>query len=121
VSVDHDKLAKQYNNYRKQDPRIAKRIQFHLQGARRILNVGAGMGSYEPEHCEVVALEPAGEMISKRKNSQAIMIQGIAEELPFKDNSFDCSMGILTVHHWSDIVLGLREVLRVTKDKIILG
>jgi SAM-dependent methyltransferase len=120
MSVDYDKLAQQYKNYRKPDPRIKERIHFHLQGARRILNVGAGTGSYEPEHCEVVALEPACEMISRRINSGAILVQGIAEALPFKDNCFDCSMGILTVHHWSDIPSGLREMLRVTMDKIVL-
>jgi len=118
--VDYDQLAKQYKFYRKPDPRIAERIQFHLQGAQFILNVGAGIGSYEPENCKVVAIEPSYEMISKRKNSKAILIQGFAEELPFKDNVFDCSMGILTIHHWSNIVLGLQEMLRVTKNKIVL-
>lgn len=118
--VDYDQLAKQYKTYRRPDPRIAKRIQFYLQNAQRILNVGAGLGSYEPENCEVVAVEPAFEMISKRNHSKAILIQGIAEELPFKDDIFDCSMCILTMHHWSNIVSGLKEVLRVTRDKIVL-
>lgn len=118
--VDYDQLAEDYKSYRKPDPKIAERIQFHLQGAQRILNVGAGMGSYEPDNCEVVAIEPAYEMISKRIDSRAILIQGCAEELPFKDNAFDGSMGILTIHHWSDIVLGLQEMLRVSRDIIVL-
>jgi SAM-dependent methyltransferase len=118
--VDYDQLAKQYNHYRKPDPRITERIHFHLQGAQRILNVGAGTGSYEPENGIIVAIEPSYEMISKRINSKTILVQGIAEELPFTDNVFDCSMGILTIHHWSDITLGLQEMRRVTKDKIVL-
>jgi SAM-dependent methyltransferase len=118
--VDYDQSAKQYKSYRKSDPRIAERIRFHLQGAQRILNVGAGMGSYEPENCEVVAIEPSPEMISKRINSKSTLIEGFAENLPFNDNHFDCSMAILTLHHWSDIVLGLKEMIRVTKDKIVL-
>lgn len=120
MSVDYDKLAEQYQRYRKPDTRIAERIQFHLQGAQCILNVGAGLGSYEPENCKVVAIEPSYEMISQRINSKTILIQGLAEELPFKDTVFDCSMGILTIHHWSDIVLGLQEMLRVTKNRIVL-
>lgn len=118
--VDYDYLAKHYKSFRKSDPRIAERIQFHLQGAQRILNVGAGIGSYEPGNYEVIALEPSHEMISKRINSKTTLIQGFAEDMPFNDNHFDCSMAILTLHHWSDIILGLKEMMRVTKDKIVL-
>lgn len=49
-----------------------------------------------------------------------MLIQGAAEKLPFKNNTFDCSMGILTMHHWTDIAAGLKEMLRVTKNKIVL-
>ena len=120
MSVDYDQLAKQYRTYRNPDPRLAKRIHFHIQGAGRVLNVGAGMGSYEPEGCEIVAVEPSHEMIARRKNSKATLIRGYAEDLPFRDNDFDISMGILTMHHWSNIVLGLQEMIRVSKDKIVL-
>jgi SAM-dependent methyltransferase len=120
MTVDYDQLADQYKSYRKPDPRIAERIQFHLQDAKLILNVGAGIGSYEPENRNIVAIEPSFEMISKRRSSKTILIQGIAENLPFKDNIFDCSMGILTIHHWRNVFSGLQEMLRVTKGKIIL-
>ena len=120
MPVDYDQLAEQYRIHRKPDPRIAERIQVHVQGAQRVLNVGAGLGSYEPEDCEVVAIEPSYEMIAKRKKSEAKVIQGAAEDLPFGDHEFDVSVGILTIHHWSDIVLGLKEMLRVSKDKIVL-
>ena len=50
MSVDYDQLAKQYKAYRNPDPRIAAQIQSHIKGARRVLNVGAGTGSYEPEN-----------------------------------------------------------------------
>ncbi|MGD8763181.1 MAG: class I SAM-dependent methyltransferase [Desulfobacteraceae bacterium] len=120
MTVDYDLIAEQYKNYRKPDPKIAARIQLHIQGAQRVLNVGAGMGSYEPEGCEVVAIEPSYEMIAKRKRAKATLIQGFAEDLPFRDNGFDVSMGILTIHHWPDIALGLQEMLRVSRNKILL-
>ncbi|THB80221.1 MAG: methyltransferase domain-containing protein [Desulfobacteraceae bacterium] len=44
----------------------------------------------------------------------------LAESLPFRDNVFDISMGILTIHHWSDITSGLKEMVRVSRNKIIL-
>lgn len=120
MPVNYDQLAEQYKVYRKPDPRIAERIQFHVQEAKRVLNVGAGLGSYEPENCDVVALEPSHQMIVRRKKSKAKLIQGVAEDLPFADDAFDVSMAILTMHHWSDIVSGLREMLRVSKNKIVL-
>ena len=120
MSVDYDQLAKFYRSYRKPDPRIAERIQLHIEDAQQVLNVGAGIGSYEPEGCDIVAIEPSHVMISQRKSSKAALIQGVAEKLPFRDNVFDVSMGILTIHHWSDIRSGLKEMVRVSRNKIIL-
>ena len=89
MSVDYDQLSESYRSYRKPDPRIAERIQFHIKDAQRVLNVGAGTGSYEPEDCDIVAIEPSHEMISQRKSSKAALIRGVAEDLPFRDNVFD--------------------------------
>ena len=93
--VNYDKLAKQYQNFRKPDKRIAARISKHTKGTQRVINVGAGTGAYEPTHCDIVAIEPSQEMISKRKETAATIIQGFAENLPFDDNqlSSDISSG----------------------------
>ncbi len=120
MSVDYNQLSKQYKNYRRPDTRILRQIQYYLQNAQCILNVGAGIGSYEPVDSKVVAIEPSFEMISKRDNSKALLVQAIAEKLPFKNNIFDCSMAILTIHHWSNAISGLKEMIRVTKYKIVL-
>lgn len=120
MSVDYDQVAEAYQRYRKPDPRIAERIQFHTEGAQKVLNIGAGTGSYEPEDCDMVAVEPSSEMISQRKNAKVELVRGVAEDLPFKDNAFDISMGILTIHHWADIESGLKEMVRVTRNRIIL-
>lgn len=118
--VNYDQLAEQYKMYRKPDPRIAASIWNHLAGARRVLNVGAGIGSYEPGDCEVFAVEPSEEMISLRSKSTATVIRGNAEHLPFDDRKFDASMAVLTIHHWADKRKGLSEMLRVTVGKIVL-
>ena len=87
MSVNFDQLAESYRRYRKPDPRIAERIQVHLADGQRVLNVGAGIGAYEPDNCDVVAIEPSYEMIAQRKSADAVWIQGVAEDLPFRDNS----------------------------------
>jgi SAM-dependent methyltransferase len=116
----YDTIGVDYSNLRRPDPRIAKAIHAHLEGAASVLNVGAGAGSYEPTHLRVIAVEPSAEMIRQRPQDSAIVVQATAEDLPFDDQSFDASMAILTVHHWSDVAKGLREMRRVTRGKIIV-
>jgi len=120
MSIDYDTLSDPYHHHRVPDIRIAARIWVHTRDNQHLLNVGAGMGAYEPENCAVVALEPSLEMVTKRKQSAATMVQGFAENLPFKDHTFQVAMGILTIHHWADISTGLHEMLRVSQKKIIL-
>ncbi|MFC1889819.1 class I SAM-dependent methyltransferase [Thermodesulfobacteriota bacterium] len=120
MTVNYDLLTEQYKAYRRPDPRIAQALWAHLAGARYVLNVGAGIGSYEPKHCKVVALEPSEEMIALRPASTATVVNGHAEELPFRDCAFDAAMAILTIHHWPDIRKGLSEMLRVTRARVVL-
>ena len=91
-----------------------------LGSASTVLNVGAGAGSYEPADRQVTAVEPSMEMVRQRPASAAKVVRGRAEALPFDDGSFDASMAVLTVHHWSDQATGLREMRRVTRDRIVI-
>jgi SAM-dependent methyltransferase len=59
-------------------------------------------------------------MIRQRGASAAPVVQGYAEDLPFDDNSFDASMAILTIHHWGDKEKGLKEMRRVTRDRVVV-
>ncbi|MDO8271151.1 MAG: class I SAM-dependent methyltransferase [Gammaproteobacteria bacterium] len=120
MNINYDTLAADYVNYRVPDYRIDAAIRIHIPRGAKILNVGAGQGSYEPDNADVTAIEPSIEMIAKRASTKATAIQGFAESLPFDDNSFDVSLAILTIHHWQDIQKGLSELRRVTRGKIII-
>ena len=120
MSAIYDKIGINYAELRKPDARIAAVIWRALGEARTVLNVGAGTGSYEPVDRVVTAIEPSGEMIAQRPPHVAIALQGYAEDLPFEDGSFDASMAVLTVHHWRDKALGLREMRRVTRGPVVL-
>ena len=120
MTVNYEKLAEQYKRFRTPDPRIASVIWAHLENPKNVLNVGAGIGSYGPDNYQVVAVEPSEKMIAMRGLSAAHVVRGSAESLPFNDNTFDVSMALLTIHHWSDISRGLSEMLRVTTEKVIL-
>jgi SAM-dependent methyltransferase len=120
MTVKYDSIGINYAQLRKPDPRIATAIHAALGHAETILNVGAGTGSYEPVDRQVTAVEPSPEMIRQRTPSAAKVVQAWAEDLPFEDDSFDASMAILTIHHWSDKAVGLREMRRVTRGQIVL-
>src|SRR5262245_64920643 len=100
MSSLYDTIGIDYSALRRPDPRIAKAIHAHLEGAASVLNVGAGAGSYEPPQLKVTAVEPSSEMIRQRPKSDTVVVQAAAEALPFADKTFDAAMAVLTVHHW---------------------
>jgi len=120
MGARYDTIGVNYAELRKPDPRIAAAIEDALGPAKKVLNVGAGTGSYEPADRDVMAVEPSREMIRKRGPSAAEAIEASADKLPFEDDSFDASMAILTLHHWPDKEAGLREMRRVTRSRIVL-
>lgn len=117
---DYDSIGKGYAGQRRPDPRIAARLATALGGARTVLNVGAGTGSYEPADPRVVALEPSRVMIAQRAPGTAPAVQARAEALPFADRRFDATMAVLTLHHWNDRARGLAECARVARERVVL-
>jgi SAM-dependent methyltransferase len=115
----YDAIGTTYTSTRRTDPRIAAQIWAALGDARKVLNVGAGTGSYEPPDREVVAVEPSAVMRAQRSPDAAPCLAATAECLPFGDLSFDAAMAIATVHHWSDPLAGLREMRRVARRVVV--
>jgi SAM-dependent methyltransferase len=109
-----------YARYRQPDPRIAEQIVNALGDARKVLNVGAGAGSYEPSDREVTAVEPSATMRQQRPPELPAAIDGVAQRLPFADRSFDAAMATFSVHQWSQLKAGLSEVRRVTKGPVVI-
>ena len=116
----YDSLGLEYVLTRREDPRLAERIRAALGGARTVVNVGAGTGSYEPGDLDVVAVEPSGVMIAQRSKDAAPVVQAPAEHLPFDDQSFDAAMALWTIHHWTDANAGLSELRRVARRVVIV-
>lgn len=115
----YDRIGVSYSEVRRADPRLEAAVWRALGDAKRVLNVGAGAGSYEPTDREVIAVEPSPVMIAQRPPDAAPAIQGTAESLPFEDKSVDATMGVFTMQHWDDIDRGLTEVLRVTRERVV--
>jgi ubiquinone/menaquinone biosynthesis C-methylase UbiE len=116
----YDAIGRTYTATRRTEPRVAARIDAQLGDAKRVLNVGAGSGSYEPPDRDVVAVEPSRTMLAQRAPGGAPAVQAAAEALPFADDTFDAAMAIFTVHHWTDADGGLRELARVARRHVFV-
>ena len=111
----YDTIGTTYGHTRRPDPRIERALHRGLGTASRVVNVGAGAGSYEPRDRAVVAVEPSDTMIGQRPPDAAPAVKAWASDLPFADDAFDAALAVLTVHHWPDPIAGLDEMRRVAR------
>ncbi|MEY9926188.1 hypothetical protein ABH926_000810 [Catenulispora sp. GP43] len=116
--ADYGAIGTSYSTYRQPEPRIGALIEQALAGARTVVNVGAGAGSYESAAFEVTAVEPSASMRAQRPAHLPAPIDAVAESLPFDDDAFDGAMTTFSVHQWSDLKAGLREMRRVTRGPV---
>jgi SAM-dependent methyltransferase len=118
--TDYGSIGQDYSRFRRADPRIAARIVAELGGARTVLNVGAGAGSYEPTDRQVTAVEPSASMRAQRPADLPIAVNATAERLPFDDDAFDAAMTTFSVHQWADLEAGLAELRRVSRGPVVI-
>ena len=116
----YDQIGRTYSSTRRDDPRIASAIHSRLGHARSIVNVGAGAGAYEPAGPDLVAIEPSWQMILQRSIGAAPVVRAVAEALPFRADTFEVAMAVLTLHHWTSWRTGLAEMKRVAKRVVLL-
>jgi ubiquinone/menaquinone biosynthesis C-methylase UbiE len=110
----YDTIGRDYSSVRRTDPHINEKIGMALRGARRVVNVGAGTGNYEPAEGFVVAVEPSWAMIGQRPPGVLRTVRAVAERLPFPKGSFDLALATFTLRHWQDLECGLAELNRVS-------
>jgi SAM-dependent methyltransferase len=116
----YDQIGVGYTATRRPDPRIATQIHEALGDARSIVNVGAGAGAYEPCDRDVLAIEPFEEMIAQRAPELAPAVRGHAESLPLVADSVDAAMACMTLHHWADWRIGVQELRRVARKRVVI-
>jgi SAM-dependent methyltransferase len=123
ISADqlYDTIGFGYRGTRRTEPRIAARIWAALGDADTVVNVGAGTGSYEPPGRDVTAVEPSAVMRAQRPADAARCVAASADQLPFRDQSFDAAMAVLSDHHWPDPIAGLREMHRVARRVVVFN
>ena len=89
----------------------------------RALDVGCGPGALTAELVQrlgpaaVTAIDPSPSFVSavRERFAEADVREGVAEQLPFPNASFDIALAQLVVHFMTDPVAGLAEMRRVTR------
>lgn len=122
MPAKYDQIGSGYNATRKAYSRIVDRIVelLALSPESRILDIGAGTGSYSSALAErgytMTALEPSSVMRDQASVSADVeWREGVAESLPFPDDSFDGAIMILCIHHFTNLGAALSEAQRVVQ------
>ena len=93
------------------------------EGARRVLDLGAGTGKLTEVlldlGLDVVAVEPS-EPMRERIPARAEVLAGTAESLPLEDGSVDAVL-VGQAFHWFDTDAALREMSRVLRPGGTVG
>ena len=94
-----------------------------VSSGQRVLDVGCGPGALT-EHLvalvgaeQVAAVDPSEQFVAacRARHPGVDVRRGVAEALPFDDDTFDVSAACLVVHFMTDPVDGLAEMKRVTR------
>lgn len=117
----YDQIGRTYNATRKADPFLANSLYQYLnpEAGRTYLDIGAGTGNYTRALHErgvaLVGVEPSGHMLEKARSfpSSISWKQGKAEAIPLEDQSVAGAIASLTLHHWTDLNQGFKELYRV--------
>jgi SAM-dependent methyltransferase len=94
-----------------------------IRPGQRALDVGCGPGALTAQLVErlgtgsVAAIDPSAPFVAaiRARFPEIDVRSGVAERLPFADDSFDVSLAQLVVHFMTDPVAGLAEMARVTR------
>jgi len=123
MGVKYDRLGTHYNQTRRADPFIAKRL-YQLLSANpegQYLEIGCGTGNYTHalanNGLNMMGIDPSVKMLETAKSisSEIDWKIGSAEKTDLPDDSVDGIVCVLTMHHWTDLNDAFRELSRILK------
>ena len=79
------------------------------------LEIGVGTGRFAAPLGVEVGLEPASAMLSRARQRQIKVVQGIGEELPFADATFDYALMVVVLSFLDDPNAALAEIRRILR------
>ena len=123
----YNSIGRGYNITRQPDRRIVDKLieLLDLPLGSTIADIGAGTGNYSRAIAErgykIIAIEPSEMMQSQAQPSDKVSwITAAAESIPLEDKVVDGAIVMLALHHFQDISVGIKEIDRITKEKIVI-
>ncbi len=121
--INYDDIADSYDElYREEQVSKVKLIMKHFipESTKIMLDVGCGTGlSSSLFNCKKIGLDNSERLL--RRADVLFKILGNAEELPFKNKSFDYIVSLTAIHNFRDYKRALLEMIRVSRELIIVS
>jgi len=135
IAPGYDLAARLYGFFRRQDLRETRRgylEELEVKEQDRVLEVSVGTGlniPFLPKTAEFYGLDISWGMLKKCQRNlanwkrQAHLFLGSAEQLPFRNESFDVVLHFGGINFFTDRAAAIREMIRVAKagTKIVIS
>ncbi|MEM4267946.1 MAG: class I SAM-dependent methyltransferase [Candidatus Woesearchaeota archaeon] len=113
--IYYEAIAKGYDELHR-DEQLRKsaiiKKEIPIKEGYLLLDVGCGP-CFHDFGCKVVGIDTCLSFLKGAKKNASLVIQGYAENLPFKDNSFDIVVSITALQNFSNPKKALIEIKRV--------
>ncbi len=113
----YDKISPSYNKlYEKEQVEKIEFIKKYCKG--KILDIGCGPFYTSKFFNNIIGIDPSIELLKLSKSKNKICAR--AENLPFKNKSFDTIISVTAIQNFNNIKKAIQEMKRVSKGKIII-
>lgn len=118
----YSSIAKSYNELYGEEQKKKTEIileNFKLNQEDLLLDIGCGTGISTKEFdCRKIGLEPEFKLL---KQADFPVVCGVAENLPFKNKSFDVIISLTAIHNFKDFNSALKEIKRTGKRDLVVS
>lgn len=117
---DHDQYDAWFSRHKiaYQSELLAVRALLPYQGLG--LSIGVGTGRFASPLGVEIGLDPVAEVLDYARKRGVKSVLGVAETLPFRDDSFDYALSVTTICFVDDVMAMLNEAKRVLKPEATL-
>ena len=107
--------------------KLETRSHIAIRGYKSVLDVGAGVCSeyfgfrQEGYEIEYTATDITPKFVEYATSKGITAVVAPLDPMPFEDSTFDCCICLDVLHHQVDPRPALREMIRVTKEEVIVS